>query len=164
MKIEKDKVIAIDYELKDEDGHLMENTIETGPAEFLFGHSQLMPAVEEALADKESGAAVSVDLPPEQAFGERHDELVEKIDRNKFSKDMHLEVGHQFEIPGPNGQPIPVRVIDLTDSQVTFDRNHPLAGKSLNFSATVREVREATDLEIEHGHPMSEDGGCGCGH
>ena len=50
------------------------------------------------------------------------------------------------------------------DEEVTFDRNHPLAGKGMKFSVTVREVREATPLEIEHGHPMSEDGGCGCGH
>ncbi len=163
VKIEKDKIVSMDYEMKDEDGNVLENTEETGPGEFLVGHSQLMPAVEEALADKTVGDAVTVDLAPDQAFGERHEELVEKIDRDKFSKEMPMEIGHQFEVPASDGQPMIVRVVDLTDSQVTFDSNHPLAGKSLSFTATVREVRDATDLEIEHGHPLAEDGCCGGG-
>ncbi|MFP6901540.1 MAG: hypothetical protein VCA36_11390, partial [Opitutales bacterium] len=103
-------------------------------------------------------------LSPDQAFGEKHDELIEKIDRSKFSEDMQFEVGHQLDVPGPDGYPEAIRVVGLTDSQVTFDRNHPMAGKALKFSVTIREVREATDLEIEHGHAMSDDGGCGCGH
>ena len=164
MKIEKDRVISIDFIMEDEDGQTLENTIETGPAEFLVGHSQLMPAIEEKLAGKEAGEEVVVNLSPEQAFGEKRDELIEKLDRSKFSEDMQFEVGHQFEAPGPDGVPQTIRVVALTDSHVTFDRNHPWAGKALSFSVTIREVREATDLEIEHGHAMSGDGGCGCGH
>ena len=164
MKIEKDKVISIDYIMEDENGVTLENTIETGPSEFLMGHSQLMPAIEKALVEKETGAEVTVDLAPDEAFGEKREELIEKVDRSKFSKDMHFEVGHQFEVPGPDGHPEAIRVVGLTDSEVTFDRNHPLAGQALKFSVTVRDVRKATELEIEHGHPMSDDGGCGCGH
>ena len=164
MKIEKDRVISIDYIMEDEDGKTLENTIETGPGEFLVGHSQLMPSIEEALIDKAAGDEVTVNLSPAQAFGEKREELIEKVDRSKFSKDMQFEVGHQFEVPGPEGYPEAIRVVGLDDSQVTFDRNHPLAGKGMTFSVTVREVREATELEIEHGHPMNEDGGCGCGH
>ena len=164
MKIEKDKVIAIDYVMEDEDGGTLENTIETGPGEFIIGHDQLMPAIEDALMGKEAGAEATIDLTPDQAFGYRRDELVEKVDRSKFSKDMQFEVGSQFEVPGPSGHPEAVRVVGLTDSEVTFDRNHPLAGKGMKFSVTIREVRDATPLEIEHGHPMTEDGGCGCDH
>ena len=164
MKIEKDKVIAIDYVMEDEDGGTLENTIETGPGEFIIGHDQLMPAIEDALMGKEAGAEATIDLTPDQAFGYRRDELVEKVDRSKFSKDMQFEVGNQFEVPGPSGHPEAVRVVKLTDSEVTFDRNHQLAGKGMKFSVTIREVRDATPLEIEHGHPMTEDGGCGCAH
>ncbi|MFP6855086.1 MAG: peptidylprolyl isomerase [Opitutales bacterium] len=164
MKIEKDRVISIHYIMEDEDGKTLENTIETGPGEFLVGHSQLMPAIEDALADKESGAEVMVNLAPDQAFGQKREDLIEQVDRSKFSNDMQFEIGHQFEVPGPDGHPEAIRVVALNDSQVTFDRNHPLAGKSLKFSVTVREVREATPLEIEHGHPMNDDGGCGCDH
>tara|TARA_Y100000588_G_scaffold69469_2_gene71124 strand:- start:797 stop:1300 length:504 start_codon:yes stop_codon:yes gene_type:complete len=164
MKIEKDSVVSIDFIMEDEDGKTLENTIETGPAEFLIGHSQLMPAMEEALTDKEAGDEVTIDLSPDQAFGQRRKELIEQIDRSQFSDDMRFEIGQQFEITGELGHPEAVRVTDLTDSQVTFDRNHPLAGKGLKFSVSVREVRKATDLEIEHGHAMSDDGGCGCGH
>tara|TARA_Y100000588_G_scaffold119209_1_gene130560 strand:- start:943 stop:1437 length:495 start_codon:yes stop_codon:yes gene_type:complete len=164
MKIEKDKVISIDFIIEDEDGQTLQNTIETGPGEFIIGHSQLMPALEEGLTGKKEGEEIVLNLSPDQAFGEKRDELVEKLDRSKFSDDMQFEVGHQFEAPGPDGFPQTVRVVNLTDSHVTFDRNHPLAGKALTFSVTVREVREATDLEIEHGHAMTGDGDCGCGH
>ena len=113
---------------------------------------------------QEKGAEATIDLTPDQAFGYRRDELVEKVDRSKLSKDMQFEVGTQFEVPGPSSHPEAVRVVGLTDEEVTFDRNHPLAGKGMKFSVTIREVRDATPLEIEHGHPMTEDGGCGCDH
>lgn len=164
MKIEKDKVISIDYIMEDEDGSTLENTIETGPGEFIVGHKQLMPAIEEALLGKESGDETTISLSPDQAFGQARDELIEKVDRAKFSKDMQFEVGNQFEVPGPSGHPEAVRVTGVTDTEITFDRNHPLAGKGMTFKVTIRDVRDATELEIEHGHPMSEDGGCGCDH
>ncbi len=165
MKIEKDKIVFIDYLMNDESGDTMEAARETSQTVFLFGHDQMMPAIEEALADKEAGDAITLNLSPSEAFGERRDELVERIERAKFSKDMGFVEGSEFEVPGPDGHPETIRVQEVTDTHVTLDRNHPMAGKALSCSVTVREVRDATTLEIEHGHPMQEDSGCGCsGH
>ena len=71
--------------------------------------------------------------------------------------------GSQFEVPGSDGQPETIFVQDVTDTHVTLDRNHPMAGKPISFEATVRDIRDATSLEIEHGHPMGGDECCGSG-
>jgi FKBP-type peptidyl-prolyl cis-trans isomerase SlyD len=165
MKIEKDKVVFIDYLMSDESGDTLEDTGETSRTGFLFGHEAMMPAIEEALTDKEAGDEITLNLSPADAFGERHEELVEQIERSKFSKEMSFVEGSEFEVPGPDGHPEVIRVQEVTDTHVTLDRNHPMAGKALSCSVTVREVRDATTLEIEHGHPMQEDSDCGCsGH
>jgi len=163
MKIEKDKVVFINYLMKNEENETLEDTRETSPTGFLFGHGALMPAIEGALVDKEVGALIKLELSPDEAFGERSDELVETIERSKFSKDMNFVKGSQFEVPGPDGQPETIFVQDVTDTHVTLDRNHPMAGKPISFEATVRDIRDATSLEIEHGHPMGGDECCGGG-
>ena len=165
MKIEKDKIVFIDYLMDDESGDSHEENIETSQTGFLFGHDHMMPAIEEALANKEAGDEIALNLSPAEAFGERREELVEKIERSKFSKDMNFIEGSQFEVPGPDGHPESIRVQEVTDTHVTLDRNHPMAGSAISCAITVREVRDATPLEIEHGHPMEEDSACGCsGH
>ncbi len=163
MKIEKDKVVFINYLMKNGEDETLEDTRETSPTGFLFGHGQLMPAIEGALADKEVGALVKLNLSPDEAFGERSEELVETIERSKFSKDMSFVKGSQLEVPGPDGHPEAICVQEVTDTHVTLDRNHPMAGKTISFEATVRDVRDATSLEIEHGHPMESASGSDCG-
>ena len=163
MKIEKDKVVFVNYLMKNGEDETLEDTRETSPTGFLFGHGQLMPAIEGALVDKEVGASVKLNLSPDEAFGERSEELVETIERSKFSKDMSFVKGSQFEVPGPDGHPEAICVQEVTDTHVTLDRNHPMAGKTISFEATVRDVRDATSLEIEHGHPMESTSGSDCG-
>ena len=88
MKIEKDKVVFINYLMKNEENETLEDTRETSPTGFLFGHGALMPAIEGALVDKEVGALIKLELSPDEAFGKRSEELVETIERSKFSKDI----------------------------------------------------------------------------
>jgi len=163
MKIEKDKVVFINYLMKNGGDVTLEDARETSPTGFLYGHGQLMPAIESALADKETGDQIALELPPEDAFGERSEELVEIIERSKFSSDMNFVKGSQFEVPGQDGHPETISVQEVTDTHVTLDRNHPMAGKTISFEATVRDVRDATEQELEHGHPMGGDECCGGG-
>tara|TARA_B100001094_G_scaffold333342_1_gene410936 strand:- start:117 stop:620 length:504 start_codon:yes stop_codon:yes gene_type:complete len=164
MKIEKNKVVFINYLMKNGENETLEDTRETSPTGFLFGHGALMPAIECALADKEIGELIKLKLSPDEAFGERSDELVETIERSKFSNDMNFVKGSQFEVPGPDGRPESIFVQDVTDTHVTLDRNHPMAGKTISFEATIRDVRNATEQELEHGHPMGGDECCGGGN
>jgi len=127
----------------------------TEPVEFLYGGDDLLPKVEEALAGQSAGFATHLHLEPENAFGDYRSELVCFEDRSLFPD--HVEVGMQFE-GLPDGAVTPdmpedavYTVTEVYPSHVVLDGNHPLAGMALNLDVTVRDVRDATEDEIEAG-------------
>jgi len=158
MKVEKNAVVSLNYELSDASGALIEKTSE--PISYLHGgYDGIFPPVEEVLHGKEVGDKFSVSLEAEDAFGEYEHELVRVEPRNMFPKDV--AVGMQFE-GGAEGDEdedfLLYTVTEVTDNEVTVDGNHPLAGKALNFSGTVTGVRPATQEELAHGHVHDEGG------
>ena len=156
MKIVKDSVVSLRYELFDAEGNLVENVED--PISYLHGgYDGIFPLVEEALHGKGVGDKVSVTLQPDDAFGEYEHELVEVEPRSSFPKDV--AVGMQFEGAPEEADDedfILYTVIEVTDDEVTVDGNHPLAGKTLTFSCAVTHVRNATEDELEHGHVHEE--------
>lgn len=156
MKIAKDAVVSLRYELFDADGALLEKVDE--PVSYLHGgYDGIFPPVEEALQGKGVGDSCRVTMKPEEAFGEYDHELVEVEPRSAFPKEV--AVGMQFE-GAPEGTDeedfLLYTVIDVTDDEVTVDGNHPLAGKTLTFDCTVTGVRAATEDELAHGHVHEE--------
>ncbi len=152
MRIAKDTVVSLNYELFDSTGELLEQ-IET-PISYLHGgYDGIFPLVEEALQGKDVGDKCSVTMQPDDAFGEYDHGLVEVESRSSFPKDV--VVGMQFE-GGPEDADdddyLLFTVVEVTDDEVTVDGNHPLAGKTLTFNCTVTGVRPATAEELEHGH------------
>jgi len=158
MKIVKDSVVSLRYELLDSSGDLVENVAD--PISYLHGgYDGIFPLVEEALHGKAVGDKVSVTLQPDDAFGEYEHEMVEVEARSSFPKE--LAVGMQFEgAPEESDDEdfILYTVIEITDDEVTVDGNHPLAGKTLTFNCEVTAVRAATADELQHGH-VHEEGG-----
>jgi FKBP-type peptidyl-prolyl cis-trans isomerase SlyD len=158
MKIVKDTVVSLQYELSDGEGLLLEKT--NDPVSYLHGgYDGIFPAVEEALHGKDVGEKCIVEMEPEDAFGEYEHDLVRVEPRNMFPAE--IEVGMQFE-GGAEGDDdedyMLYTVVEVTDKEVTVDGNHPLAGKALNFICTVTGVRPATAEEITHGHVHGEGG------
>jgi len=158
MKIARDSVVSLRYELFDSTGDLLEKVDEQ--ISYLHGgYDGIFPLVEEALHGKEVGDKCSVTMEPDDAFGEYDHNLVEVEARSSFPKEV--AVGMQFE-GGPEGADdddfLLFTVIDMTDDEVTVDGNHPLAGKTLTFNCTVTGVRKATAEELEHGHVHGEGG------
>ena len=159
MKIAKDTVVTLRYELFDSSGDLLEKI--EAPISYLHGgYDGIFPLVEEALHGKSVGDQISVTMQPEEAFGEYEHDLVEVEARSAFPKDV--AVGMQFE-GGPEDaddeDTLLFTVIDVTDDEVTVDGNHPLAGKTLTFNCIVTGVRPASATELEHGHVHDEGGG-----
>ncbi len=157
MKISKDSVVSLHYELFDSEGELLEKLEE--PVSYLHGgYDGIFPLVEEALHGKSVGESCSVTMKPDDAFGEYDHQLVEVESRSSFPKDV--EVGMQFE-GGPDDSEdddfLLYTVVEVNDDEVTVDGNHPLAGKTLTFNCTVTGVRTATAEEIEHGHVHDGD-------
>jgi len=159
MKIAKDTVVSLSYELIDlSDNALLEKS--NDPISYLHGgYDGIFPTVEESLHGKKIGDKVSVKMEPDDAFGEYDHDLVRVESRELFPKD--IEVGMQLE-GGAEGDDdedyMLFTVVEITDKEVTVDGNHPLAGKTLNFNATVTNVRDSTKEELDHGHVHGANG------
>ena len=156
MQIARDRVVALDYELLDVDGSLIEKT--ERPIEYLHGgYHGIFPLVEKALDGKGVGDRCKVRLNPEDAFGEYDAELVQIEPRDKFPES--IAVGMQFECQAEESRETRVyTVTDIAADKVVVDANHRLAGRALDFSCVVAGVRAATAEEMSHGHVHGPDG------
>lgn len=151
MRIEKDTVVSISYELSDLEGEVLEKS--TFPVSYLHGGygDEMFAKVEEELDHKEIGHQCSVLLEPENAFGEYDAELVRVESRDLFPED--LSVGMKFEgREEESGELLIYTVTDIADDKIVVDGNHPLAGKTVRFDCKVMDVRPATAEELAHGH------------
>jgi FKBP-type peptidyl-prolyl cis-trans isomerase SlyD len=158
MQIAKDTVVTVSFELKDRQGQVLEKA--GSLLSYLHGgYDGIFPLVEEALNGKSVGDRCSVQLEPDDAFGEYDETLLRVEPRNIFPN--NVTVGMQFEGGAEDADAedyILYTVTDVTDDQVVVDGNHPLAGMALDFNCTVMEVRPATEEELTHGHVHGEHG------
>jgi FKBP-type peptidyl-prolyl cis-trans isomerase SlyD len=157
MRIDRDTVVTLAYELKDCDGELLED--EGATMSYLHGgYGGIFPKVETALQGSEVGHEVNLTLEPEDAFGDYEADLLRVESRKLFPE--AIEVGMRFEgVPGDEEEETRIYTItDIADDKVVVDANHPLAGERLWFKCRVTAVRRATDEELEHGHVHGEDG------
>ncbi len=127
------------------------------------------PGLEAALVGMKAGEARDVVVSAEEGFGEYDDELVLQVDRAEFPDPAKVEIGDEFVAEAPDGEEIPMRVIEIEDDGVVIDANHPLAGVTLHYSVKVREVRAASTDEIEKAATEFEEAedhahGPGCNH
>jgi peptidylprolyl isomerase len=111
-----------------------------GPMEFVIGAGQLIPKFEAAVIGLEPGQSVTVSIPADDAYGQRADEMVAVIERSEIPADINPEPGHQMEVILEDGSPLPVLVTEVTDTTITLDGNHPLAGRDLTFAIRLVEI------------------------
>ena len=155
MCIAKNRMVKIHYTLKDTDGVLIDSSSGLAPFEYLHGNGNLIPGLEAELEGKNPGDAFTVTVLPKDGYGEYDPKLHIEVPRDQFDTGSPLEVGMKFQAQTAGG-PMTVTVQNITDTTVTVDGNHELAGKTLVFDINVVDVREATDEEL-----MPEVSGCG---
>ena len=160
MNIEKDCVVTANFRLFDGNGELVDSSEVGGPLTYLHGAEELLPGLEVALAGHAVGDNLTVELKPDEAFGQWDESLVDKAPRANFPGIEDIEPGMRFQTEMDDGAPMIVTVTDVDDEWVTVDGNHELAGKHLRFELEVTDVRKATDEEISHGHVHGPDGHC----
>ena len=150
MRIEKNTVVSLNYELSDSEGNVLEKT--QTPISYLHGgYGGIFPLVEEALHEMAIGHSCSISMEPENTFGEYDEELIRVEPRSSFPD--NVAVGMHFEGGAEGSDDIIVyTVTEIVDDTVIVDGNHPFAGMALNFSCTVTGVRPATPEEISHQH------------
>lgn len=125
--------------LKD-DGSQFDSSEGRDPLEFKLGEGMVIAGFEKAVIGKSAGDSATVEVPPEEGYGEPNDQLVFQVRKEQIPPSVELEKDIMLEIRTEDGQPAYVRVTDFDDEMVTLDGNHPLAGKTLVFDINVVEV------------------------
>ena len=157
MEITDNKIVTIDYTLKDEAGKIIDQS-ENGQFLYLHGASNIIPGLENALAGKKAGIELTVSVAPADGYGERDETMLQEVSKDMFESADQISVGQQFHAQGPSGETVTITVMEINDDQITIDGNHPLAGVNLTFAVSIVDVRDASDEEIEHGHAHGPDG------
>ena len=157
MKIEKDRVVRFHYTVSEAGQSPLESSKEGGePLSILFGHGNIIPGLEKALDGHEAGDSFGVDVAAADAYGERRDNLTQRVPKKHFGE-QKLAPGDQVVL-NTNFGPRAVTVQKVGMSVVDVDLNHPMAGKDLHFDIEIVDVREASPEEVEHGHVHGEGG------
>jgi len=159
MNIQINSVANINYILADDQSEEIDRA-ENGEFSYLQGANNIIPALENALANKQAGDKINITIPPADGYGEYDTSLVEVVPSEMFGEDAVLQIGGQFHAETPKGEKMVVTIKDIDGDKLTVDGNHALAGVTLVFDVEVVSVREATKEEVEHGH-VHHEGGCG---
>ena len=154
MKIEKDKVVSIDYKLTNSKNETVDSSEGRAPLVYMHGNGNLIPGLEKELEGKVSGDTLKVSIQPEEGYGVRDDKKRVEVPIEMFKGvDVdEIRPGMQFQARNKEGAVELLTVAEVNGDKVIIDANHPLAGEVLNFDVTVRDIREASAEELAHGH------------
>ena len=125
--------VKIHYKGTLQDGTVFDSSEGRDPLGFTVGSGQVITGFDEAVMGMSEGEAKNVTIPVEKAYGPRNDELVMPVPLSQVPEDLNPEVGQQLQMGGPDGQPVIVSVVDITDEHIMLDANPPLAGEDLTF-------------------------------
>jgi peptidylprolyl isomerase len=138
--VNKTDTVKVHYTGKTDDGVVFDSSREREPLQFTMGQGQLIPGFENAVEGMKTGETTTVRIPSEEAYGEVKPEMMVDIERKQIPPDIKPELGMVLQMQQPNGQPMNVTVKGVTDTHVTLDANHPLAGEALTFDIELVEI------------------------
>lgn len=156
MKIEKNRVVTFHYTVAEPGQAPAETSRDREPMAILIGHGNIIPGLESAMMDKSEGESFEVTVGPEEAYGERRENFVQRVPK-KHLRNARPRPGDQIVLETSMG-PRAVTVVKVGGTVVDVDLNHPMAGKTLLFQVEIMGVRDAEPVEIEHGHVHGKGG------
>ena len=129
------------------DGTIFDSSAGRSPLEFTVGSGQVIKGFDEGVAGMNQGESKTINIPVEDAYGPANEDMIFTLNRTDIPNDIPLELGMTLNMhEDGNPQPIPVIVRDLTDTNVTLDANHPLAGQDLTFEVELVGVKSPSSL------------------
>lgn len=169
MAIEANQIVSIEYEVSD-GANIVDSNVGSEPLVFMFGKGQIIPGLENAIANMSIGEKAEVLVKAKDAYGEYNTEAKQEVPKDQFSG-IDLEVGMTLYGQGEDGGTVQVVVQEIGNENVIIDFNHPLAGKDLAFVVSINNIREASAEELMSGIPVENQhddccgtgGGTGCG-
>jgi FKBP-type peptidyl-prolyl cis-trans isomerase SlyD len=149
MNIDKKSFVTIDYLINLGEAETYPPDGKPEEISFCMGWGAMPPGLEEALIGMQADESKVIKLAAEQAYGELDDELLMEVPRSDFGPEVELRPGMVFETENEDGQTVYFIVQEVRPDSVLIDFNHPLAGKDLEVSFTIRQVREATPEDLK---------------
>ncbi|MFH1716721.1 MAG: FKBP-type peptidyl-prolyl cis-trans isomerase [Planctomycetota bacterium] len=125
--------VKVHYTGKLDDGNVFDSSSNRDPMQFVIGQNQLIPDFEQAVVGMSPGESKTVEIASDRAFGGRREDLVTEIDSNSIPPELEPEVGQRLNATDPNGQTIAVTVVEVAESGVKVDANHPHGGGGPDF-------------------------------
>ncbi len=135
-------LVSVHYTGKLTNGEVFDSSKERDPLEFTLGKKEMLVGFEEGVVGMKPGETKSVKLNPEQAFGDRREDLILEIPKDKFPQHITPSVGLQLNLGNASGANMLVVITEVGDDSVTLDGNHPLAGQTLVFDIELIEIKE----------------------
>ena len=108
--------------------------------DLIIGHEDYLPALEQAIVGMSPGESRVVIVPKDKAYGERDEGLIEVVDRDDFPEGIDPKIGLRLRVPTDNYKVVHATITDISESRITLDANHPLAGEDLLFNITLVEI------------------------
>lgn len=139
-KVEKNNVVRVHYTGRLTNGEQFDSSQGRDPLEFTVGAGQMITGFDSAVEGMELNEKKTITISPEEAYGPRHDQLINEVDRKNLPEDMNPEVGQSLVASSPDGRQTRVQVTAVSDESITIDANHPLAGKELEFDIELVEI------------------------
>ena len=171
MKIQPNAFVSLEYTLHDDDGKLLDESGGEGgePIDYVHGYGMLVPGLEAALSGLEMGDERDIVVAAEEGYGEHDEDLVMEVERSEFPDPTKVAPGDELLAETPDGDDVPMRVVEVKDDSVIVDANHPLAGLALHYKVKVLVVRTATEEEVltaaqELAEAEEHEHGPGCDH
>jgi peptidylprolyl isomerase len=134
--------VRIHYAGTLDDGSPFDSSEGRDPLEFTLGSGQVIPGFDKAVDGMTVGESKNVNIAPEDAYGPRHEQMVQEVPRSALPDDLEPEMGMQLQAQGNDGQRIDLVVTAVGEESITVDGNHPLAGKALNFKIELVQIVE----------------------
>ncbi len=151
-------VMGFHYTLKDKDGNVIDSSDGKDPLYVMLGRGHIVKGLDDLLPTLEVGDKRTVEVSPDQGYGQINEELRMKVSRDNFPPGTELKLRDQFQTSQEPGAPVfTVMHID-EEGMVYIDGNHPLAGHTLHFDIEVMEKRAADAEELAHGHAHGPGG------
>lgn len=132
--------VSIHYTGTLEDGSEFDSYAGREPLQFTIGSGRIIPGFEEAVIGMAPGDSKTVTIPSEEAYGPYREEMVQEVTRSSLPPELTPQIGMQLRAATASGQPVTLTVVDMSESAITVDANHPLAGKDLTFDIKLLEI------------------------
>lgn len=132
--------VKVHYTGRLDDNTVFDSSDGREPLEFTIGQGQVIDGFDQAVLGLEPGQSTTVRIEPQNAYGERNDQLIFCIDRTELPDELNPQLNQRFQMHNEAGQELVVTVAAMSDADVTFDGNHPLAGQALTFDIKLVEI------------------------